>query len=287
MRNVGFCITLVFVVCGMYLSGIAQEATEKQPAYGWQNQIVGSVNLTQASFDNWTQGGDNTVAFQSNLKNSFVLNREKFNWSNNASFIFGIAKVGQQDARKSADEIRITSVYTRKVSHLLNPFVAFTALTQFAAGFKYSDNQKTQVSKFMDPGYFTQSLGLGYSPNDVVTTRIGGTLKETVTDDFPIPFADNPDTPKIEKTKIEPGLSSITNVKKDFQENIIFTSQLDLFTDFEGFNRIDVTWESDLTFKLSKFVNVTFEADLLYDRDIIRKAQFREVLSVGLTYTFL
>lgn len=270
---------------------VAQEEPPAQPApqYGWKNEIIGNLNLTQASFSNWEQGGENTLAWQVNLSTNFTLDQETYNWKNTGKFTLGFAKIAGAEARKSSDEINLESVYTRKLSKLINPFFSATAKTQFLSGFRYpNDTTKIKISKFLDPGYFTQSVGLGYSPNETVVTRLGFTMKETITSDFPVPFADDPDTPdEIEKTKIEPGLSSITDVKKKFAENILLTSRLDIFADFEAVNRIDVLWENDLTFKLTKLVNVNFEFDLLYDRDISKRRQIRQVLSLGFTYTFL
>lgn len=255
--------------------------------YGWQNEIIGSVNLTQASFDNWQKGGENTLAWQVKMTANFNLDQEKYNWSNKGKFNLGFAKVGDQEARKSADEINIESVYSRKLGHPLNPFVAVTAKTQFVSGFEYTDDAKTKVSEFMDPGYFTQSVGVGYTPNENFKTRLGATLKETITSDFPVPYADDPETPELEKTKVEPGISSVTNFKKKLEDNIIFTSDLDIFTDLEAFDRIDVLWENNLTFQVTKLINVTLDVDLLYDKDISDRRQIKQVLALGLSYTFL
>lgn len=291
-ESLSACLMWTFLMALGIGFSFAQETQPAQPAppqYGWKNEIIGNLNLTQASFSNWEQGGENTLAWQTNLTTNCTLDQEKYNWKNTGKFTLGFAKIAGTEARKSSDEISIESLLTRKVSKLLNPFVSATAKTQFLSGFQYpNDTTKVEISKFMDPGYFTQSIGVGYSPNEVVLTRVGFTMKETITSDFPVPFADDPDTPnEIEKTKIEPGISSITDVKQKFAENILLTSRLDIFADFEAFNRIDVLWENDLTFKLTKLVNVNFEFDLLYDRDISKRRQIRQVLSVGFTYTFL
>ncbi len=279
-------LILIFMV--IISTGILAAQEAPPPQYGWKNEIIGNLNLTQASFSNWEQGGENTLAWQVNLTTGFTLDQQKYNWKNSGKFTLGFAKVAGAAARKSSDEINLETVYTRKFNQLLNPFVSATAKTQFLSGFRYPDDTtKVKISKFLDPGYFTQSVGVGYSPNEIVLSRLGFTLKETITSDFPAPFADDPDTPEIEKTKIEPGLSSITDLKKKFAENILLTSRLDVFADFKAFNRIDVLWENDLTFKLTKLVNVNLEYDLLYDRDISKRRQIRQVLSVGLSYTFL
>ncbi len=277
-----------FIVLGLFFSRfvLAQEE-EKEPEYGWQNEIVGTLNFTQASFDNWAQGGESAVAWQVSLNTESVLEQERYTWTTNSRFTFGLAKVGDTEARKSADEIKLESVYTRKVSPLLNPFIAFTAVTQFVSGFEFDGDRKTKVSQCMDPGYFTQSVGFGYTHSKVFKTRLGATVKETITNDFPVPYADDPDTPEIEKVKIEPGISSVTNFKTKFQENILFSSKLDIFSDLEAFDRIDILWENNLTFKISKLFNVNFNVDLLYDKDVSDTRQLKQVLAIGITYSFV
>ena len=267
---------------------IAQEAKEDSVVYGWKNQVVPGLNLTQASFDNWEQGGENTLAWQLKMDMNLTNDQEKFIWVNNGKFTLGFAKVGDDEAKKSADLIDLESVYTRELGKYLSPFVAVTGKTQFAAGFQFEGDTKTKVSKFLDPGYFTQSLGLGYISEDKkFKSRLGFVVKETVTSDFPMPYADDPETTKVEKTKVEPGIISVTNLKKQFNEDVIFTSKLDIFTDLEAFNRTDMTWENNLTLKVAKYINVSVELVLFYDRDITRKLQIKQVLAVGFTYTLL
>ncbi|MFQ5637163.1 MAG: DUF3078 domain-containing protein [bacterium] len=263
-------------------------AQEPDTTLGWKNEIVGTLNLTQASFDNWQQGGENTLAWQVTLNAGFILQQEKFNWTTKSKFTFGFAKVEGSEAKKSADEIKIESVYIRKLGRALNPFFSVTAQTQAVAAFEFNDDgSKTQISKFLDPAYFTQSAGVGYKPGDIFQTRLGATIKETITRDFPQPFADDPGTLDVEKTKVEPGISSVTEFRIPLHENIVLNSKLDIFSDFEGFDRIDVLWENNLTMKVSKLINVAVTADLFYDKDISERRQIRQILAIGFTYSFL
>jgi len=277
-------ILAIIFVCNSIL---AQESQEDSVVYGWKKEVIGNLNLTQASFENWQQGGESALAWQTNINSNFILNTVNYEWNNTAKFTLGFAKVGDIEARKSADEISLESVLTRKLSTVFNPFVAFTAKTQLLSGFQYDGDIKTQVSQFLDPGYFTQSAGIGYSPNEWVTTRFGVAVKETITSDFPIPYADDPVTPEIEKTKVEPGLTSVTDFKRELAENILFISKLDLFSDLEAIDRIDVLWENDIVMTVTKLINVTLEFDLLYDKDVSDERQIRQVLSVGLAYKLL
>ena len=173
--------------------------------------MIGGINLTQTSFDNWKQGGENSFAWQINLNFKFVNDQEKFSWANSGKFSYGSSKTGDQKVRKSIDEIKLESVYTHKMAKFLNPFVAGTGETQFAPGYNYSADANTQVSSFFDPAYSRESIGMGYKPNKTIQTRLGGALKQTITSEYPAPYADDPKTPKIEKIKKEVGIESVTD----------------------------------------------------------------------------
>ncbi len=265
----------------------SQESPEKASVYGWKNEITGGLNLTQTSFDNWAQGGESSFAWQLNLNAKFVNDEEKYNWSNTGKISYGQTKVGDLDSRKSVDEIKLESVLTFKVKLYVSPYVATTGETQFTKGYRFTETDKTAISDFLDPAYFTQSAGLGFSKDEHFKTRLGASLKETITSNFPIPYADDPETAEVEKTKVELGAESVTDVSYTLAENILFTSKLELFSNLEAFNEIDVQWDSILAAKVAKYIDVNFNVKLFYDRDISKQRQLKQALAVGLTYTFL
>jgi hypothetical protein len=281
-----FLAAAVFVFM-LSLNVFAQEEKKEEPKYGWQNEVVAGLNLTQTSFDNWSQGGENSLAWQFNFNAKFINDQEKYNWSNTGKLLFGRTKVGSQDSRKSIDEIKLESVYTYKMSLYVNPYISASAQTQLMKGYKYTDTTNFVVSNFFDPAYFIQSAGIGYTPNEDFTTRIGAAVKETVTRDYPVPYADDPDTPEIEKTKVEPGMESVTNLNVTLAKNILFTTNLQLFSNMKAFNEIDVNWDNLLVAKVNDYINVNFNLKLFYDRDISTKRQLMQSLALGLTYTLL
>ena len=281
-----FLAAAVFVFM-LSLNVFAQEEKKEEPKYGWQNEVVTGLNLTQNSFDNWSQGGENSLAWQFNFNAKFINDQKKYNWSNTGKLQFGRTKVGDQDSRKSIDEIKLESVYTYKMSLYVNPYISASAQTQLMKGYKYTDTTNFVVSNFFDPAYFIQSAGIGFAPNETVKTRLGAALKETVTRDYPVPYADDPDTPEIEKTKVEPGMESVTGVNVSLAKNILFTSNLQLFSNMKAFNEIDVNWDNLLVAKVNDYINVNFNVKLFYDRDISTKRQLMQSLALGLTYTLL
>lgn len=271
-------------------SVIAQEEQKEPPSYGWQKELVGNLNFTQTSFSNWAQGGEDAWSWQLDVLGKFVNDQAKFNWANGVKFSFGQSKVGDAQSRKSADELRLESVLTYKMGIYINPYVAVTGETQVAKGFFFPDDPdlpRVEISRFMDPAYFTESLGLGYAPTGGIKTRLGIALKQTVADRFAATFTDDPATEKIEKVRSEVGAESVTDVSRKLSRNILFTSKLELFSTLESLKTVDVRWDNVFSAKVSKYIGVSFNVKLLYDRDISIRRQLKQVLAVGLTYAFL
>jgi hypothetical protein len=286
--NLKSIVFVLFLSSFLGTNVLAQEKPAEEPKYGWQKEIVGGINLTQTSLSNWTQGGENSFAWQLNFNFKFVNSQEKFNWANSGKFTYGSTKIGDQEFRKSLDEIRLESVFTYKQGKYVNPYAAFTAETQFAPGYNYDTTPKTPISAFMDPGYFRESIGVGYYPNKIVKTRLGVALKQTITSDYPIPYADNPDTvDKIEKIKNEFGADSVTDISWKITKNSLFTSKLELFYSFKALDETDVNWDNVFTIMISKYFNVNINLKLFYDKDISEKRQIKQAIALGFTYSFL
>lgn len=273
-------LVLIFLVFSFSLSAFAQDTKEKKPDYGWKNEAIGILNFTQNQFDNWAAGGENSWSWQMDLNGKFVNDQKKYNWATSAKLSYGKTKVGDATARKAADEIKLESVFTYKIGVYVNPYVAVTGLTQFTDGYAYTDSSKTVISSFMDPGYFTQSIGMGIDVNKNIKTRLGAALKETITEKF------NKVVPKKE-TLTEFGAESVTDVKWQMLENILYTSKLELFSNLKSLDEIDVNWDNLFAAKISDYITVSFNLKLMYDKDISTKRQIKQTLAVGLSYTLL
>jgi hypothetical protein len=274
------------VIIGLCFAGAFAE--EEEQKLGWETELIANFNFTQASFDNWSQGGENTLGWQAGLNGKFIHFGARHEWLNGGKLAYGMQKVGDEDSRKSVDEISLETVYTYKAGFYVDPYVAATALTQFSKGYEYDDSGKTAVSDFLDPGYFTQSAGVGRTYGDVFRSRLGVAVKETITDKHPVPYADDPETEdEIEDTKVEVGMESVSELSLSLAENLMFTSKLDLFSNLEASNEIDVTWDNLLTAKVQEYVNVSLNVKIFYDRDISKKRQLKQSLAIGLTYALM
>ena len=287
LRKLFVLVSLLSFILLVNLPLLAQEAEKQEAEYGWQKGLVGNLNLTQTQFDNWTQGGENAFAWQLNINGKALRDEEKYKWDNSGKVSYGQAKLADIEVRKSVDEIKLESVFTYLLGVYVNPYVAASSETQFTTGYEYSEDSKTDVSAFLDPGYFSQSVGLGYEPVREFKTRLGFAFHETITSDYPVPYADDPDTDEVEKIKVEPGLESVTDFSKSLIGNILLTSKLEIFSNLKGVDEIDVKWDNIFSAKISKYIDVNFNIKFLYDRDSSEKRQLKQALAVGLTYTFL
>jgi hypothetical protein len=251
----------------------------------WQKNLVANLNFNQASFDNWAQGGETSLAYQVNLSGNLLYQPESIHWETTGGIKYGISRIGDQPARKTIDEIRIGSVITYAWPKIAEPYISVTAETQLAPGYAYSDEGKVQLSDFLDPGYFTQSIGLGTKPLEGLTLRAGGAVKETVTDQYSIPFADDPDTDKIEKIKVEAGAEAVADLQRAFNESALLESRLELFSDLESVATVDVRWDTKLTAKVSEIIQFSANLVIYYDRDVSTKRQLYQTLALGISYT--
>ncbi len=262
----------------------AQQATATpEDSLGWHRQAVGQLNFTNVAFDNWSQGGENSLAWQLTMSSSFEDVRPRFVWGSSAKLGYGRSKLGSSDFRKSIDEIRLESVLKLRTKGPLAPFVSALLLTQFSTGYAYTDSARTAISGFFDPGYLTESLGVSYQSSPVFKELLGGAVKETFTRNYPV-YADNPATPTVEKTRVEGGVSSETDLNLKYHKNMILTSQLNLFSNLKGISEVDVNWDTTLTLQVAKYVNVNFDTRLVYDRTVSARRQLKQSLAIGLNY---
>ena len=277
---------LAVLVLGLF--GQTAQAEKPEVIYGWKHSLVGALGLTQVAFKDWQQGGEDALAWTLALEGQSVQDRPKTNWTTSSKFAFGQTKLGDQGTRKTDDKIDIETVFTYKIDVYVNPYAAATLKTQFARGYQYDKTGKrTATSAFLDPAYLTQSAGVGYQPVPKVKTRLGLALREVLTSDFPH-YADDPETKdEIEKTKVEGGVESVTNAEWSLAQNLLLRSKLELFAPIGSMSDVVMRNDNTIAAKVSEYITVNLNVDLINDKTASSKMQVKEVLSLSLSYTFM
>jgi hypothetical protein len=263
------------LLLSLFLIGTLSFAQDDTPKYGWTKEMAAGLNLTQNSFDNWAKGGENSYSWQLNYNFKFENNQEKFNWLNSGKLNYGMTKVGEGESKKSTDEIKLESVLAYKMGIKIDPYVSVSAETQAGPSYNYDVDPKVKITRFMDPGYIREAIGFSYKPNESISTRFGASVKHTLVQDT-----------EIVESQTEVGAESVTDAAWKISETSQVSSKLELFSNFEGLEDIDVNWDTVLSAQVNKYIAMNFNVKLVYDNDISKKRQLKQVLGIGLTYNF-
>ena len=276
-----------FLFCGLLFCALTSygQDTTKPPIYGWKHGIVAGLTLTQVAFTDWAQGGENALAYTVSADGKSAADEEVTNWTNAYKLAFGQTRIGGQGLRKTDDIIDLATVFTYKPWTYVNPYVAATMKTQFAKGLAYDGSgNETGVSQFFDPAYLTQSGGLGYQPIPGVKTRLGVAVREVVTSQFN-QYTNDPSTPEIEKTTVDGGFESVTNIEWSLAENMLFKTQLELFDPLKHLDEVVVRNTTTITAKVNKYISTIFSLQLVNEKRVSPKTQVKESIAIGLSYT--
>ncbi len=283
--------TVVIIVFCFLISSVFSQDAEKEkkeePTYGWENKFIGTINLTQTSLSNWTQGGDNAWSWQANINGVFEQKEEGFNWKNTVQLLYGKSKIGSDDPKKTDDQIFLETVYTYKMGNILNPYIGGSALTQFTTGYSYDTKPPIKVSGFLDPGYFREGIGVEYKPSENFDTRLGFAMRQTIADVYAATYSDDPETESIEKFSNQIGAESVTNFSTNLSKLIVYVTKLELFSELKAINQTVVRWDNLISSQVADYISVSFSFKLYYEPRVSIQRQLNQTLAVGLTYSFL
>lgn len=275
----------------LFISNIAftqePQSTQLADTSVWKHTMIINANITQISFTDWAQGGENSLAYALFLEGKSTYAVDRIDWVNSYKFGYGQAKLGSQSIRKTDDKIDLESVLTYKMGTYINPYASATLKTQFAEGVTYdAAGVATRVSNFFDPAYLTQAIGVGYQPIPEVKTRLGAALREVITKSY-VGYSDDPSTSKIEKVKTEGGAESVTEVGWTMMENIVLNAKLEIFAPLKTLSRMTVRSDNTLSAKVNKYLSVNFNVQLINDPSVQARTQVKQTLALGFSYSLL
>ncbi|MEI8134587.1 MAG: DUF3078 domain-containing protein [bacterium] len=263
---------------------ISHQSFAQQADTTWKHSLIAGLNLSQVSYSNWAQGGEDALAYSILIAGKSINDLPNTNWTTQYNFAYGQTKLGDKSSRKTDDKIEISSVFTYKLGVYVNPYASVTFLSQFTTGYKYTDTSRTGISDFLDPAYSTQTIGLGYEPMKQFKTRLGIGIRETFTKLY-TQYSDDPSTTEVETTHIEGGFESITDFSAQLDENILYTTKLQLFAPLKTMGRIVVHFDNILTAKISKYLSTNLTVNVINDQVVTPRTQIKEGLSLGITYS--
>ncbi|NCC74124.1 MAG: DUF3078 domain-containing protein [Sphingobacteriia bacterium] len=293
MKRIALMILLLFS-----LGVVAQEAEESKGP--WKTSGITSLTLNQASFSNWSAGGENSVATMALFKFFADYTKNNFSVNNSATLKYGLLKSGDQGIRKNEDLIELNSQFNQKISDKLSGSGLINFTSQFSNGYNYPDDS-TVISKFLAPAYLTIAPGLMYKPVDYFSILFSPVSMRTifVTDQaladlgaFGVDPAEyNDQGIKISDgslSKLKLGAFAEFYLKKDIKTDFNFESKLNLFYNYlkddvipDGTAPLDFNWQNFINYKLSKWFSANAFVHFAYMPGDVRIESVPPVGGIG------
>jgi hypothetical protein len=266
----------------------------------WKRSFKAGINLNQAAFSgNWKAGGVNSFGFNTLLNFKANYKKDKNSWDNEIDMLYGMVNNAGQGYRKTVDRIFLDTKYGRMLDSTWDFAGSINFLSQFARGYSYAKDtagveQATLISDSFAPAFITAALGFEYHPTDYFKVRISPIaprvtlvkdVERFVTPDTTTPYGVVPG-----KFARFEWLSAqvLAEFNKDIVKNVNLKWRYLLFANYETLDlkTIDHRLDLNITAKVNQFVNVSIGGILLYDIDQDPGAQWSQVFSLGVLYTF-
>jgi len=266
----------------------------------WRKWITLSINFNQSAFsNNFAAGGANAIAVNGSFEYKSEYHKGSFDYVPDLIFRYAKSKNKGQGPRKTDDYLFFDNKVATQLSKSWFFFGSLTFQSQFDKGYNYdapdylSGLKPALISRFLAPGYLTESLGFEYKPNNWYDLRIGtGTARQTFMIDTTVYHnngGNNNNVPIHKTFHNDLAFQLVTTVIKPldkknkininvryqlfvpYQENIKFTS-----------HRIDGT----LTAQVTRLFGVSFNSTFIYDKSQKPGPQGSEGLGMGINYRF-
>ena len=307
------CLFFIFT-----LSGFAQDSiplVSKDSSSHWRNKNKLGFDISQIAFVNWSAGGNSAISGLIKGDFSRVYTKENQKWVNELIVRYGLNQQDGVELRKTEDLLQFSSTYGYRKDSITNWYhsAKFNFNTQFSNGYSYPNTDKA-ISRLFAPAYVFLGVGTEnstkskhrvfyLSPFTFKTTFVldqtlanqgAFGVTEAIVDSNGLINANG------KQVRTELGFLFSSYYKKEIAKNIVWVNKLVLFTDYiNKFGNIDIDYDFKLDLTVNQYVKVNIGARIIYDDDIKvkeekegkqvtvgPKLQIRQMLGVGLVYTF-
>lgn len=239
--------------------------------------------------DSWSGGGESSIATLSTI-NAFANYKKGIHtWDNSLDVKYGLLKSGDNGFRKNEDKIEFNTKYGQKAVKNWYYSAQFNLKTQMLKGYDYpADNPRKLKSNFFAPAYIIASIGMDYKPNKNLSILLSPlSAKYTIVNDTILIDQTQYGIDEDEKVKKEVGSYVNFSHKLKFWEDMELQNKVSLYSNYsEKPKNIDIDWELILTMPINQYLSTKISTHIISDDDTGSKVQFKENLSVGVSYRF-
>ena len=292
-------LILYLIITSLFVQLNAQDGTVKQiqaesskavksiDSNGWKKSGTFILNLSQGALSNWAAGGENsTLGINGIFNYSINLRSGKNTWDNNFDMALGYQNASSfSQYRKIDDRIDITSKYGHQLTQHWYASLLFNFNSQFLQGYDYSTTPYTKISNFLTPGKIILAPGMNYKTANrfsffISPIALRWVLK--IDEDFLNVAKFGVDSAK--KSNKEFGAYVTVTYKADISKWATYTGRVDLYSNYlRNPENVDFLMNNLLTMKFNKIFAANLSLDLIYDDDVIKRLQVKEILGIGIT----
>jgi hypothetical protein len=265
---------------------------------GWIRKGLLNINLSQGSTSNWAAGADK-FTFATNLFFNYqaLYKKGKNFWDNNLDVNYGLVNTTSTGFRKNDDRFDYLTKYGRQLDTSGKWFFSILGnfRTQLTDGYRFFKSPTTNAdtseltSSFMAPANILLSPGIDWKPNSKFSLFASPASSRWIvvsryTSRFGQLYALDPG-----KTfRYEIGGFLTANLNTNLGKNITYRARLDLFSNYRNNpQNVDIFCTNLLAFKVNKWLQVTYNLDVIYDDDALQPngskwgTQIKSLLGVG------
>jgi hypothetical protein len=276
----------------------------------WQFSGEAGLNLAQTDQWNWAEGGYQHFNSIFNLKSKLIYKKNKLAWESMIDNELGVLYSSEllPTWRKSADKINFSSKFGYEVANKFFITGLITFKSQHTDSYRYPQqfpnlNEPKKLTSFLSPAYTDISLGIDWKYNEhfsiylspaagLVTSCPDSLLRA----DYGVPVD------KRSITTVGPKMKTTVNTT---YKGIKIATVLELYTPYsdpdQKFGNFKVDWDLSLSYQFLKMLNFRITTSLRYNEKVkfdeyengidqprtrIRRVQFKEIVGIGVVYTF-
>ena len=295
LRIVAFlCISGLFTATALR----AQDAAEPPPT-NWAFKSSVGLNINQSTFNGaWV--GDEVGTFSWSLISNSEANKylsPRWPWTNSLLLQFGQTHQQNPDRSawlapiKSSDKIAFRSFLRYMHEWKVDPFVAFDLDSQF-----FTENRDLHIFELFTPARLSESVGFAHAFSDTdqrrLITRVGFAVRQLINRTYI-----RSTTPLEVDTRVtsDGGLEWFTQWRlAKAEDRAYYQGELRVFKAVavhvdDGpsplyWPAVDVDWQNTLSSKVTSWLSFDLFWQLLFDKQIDLRGQFKQTLGLGLTW---
>ena len=283
----------------------AKDSVSPKEKY-WKFSGVVGLNVTQVGMWNWSAGGSNNANGRVFTNLTLAYKKKDISWDSNLDTEFGLMYVPETQFKWRKPNDRI--VFSSKFGYEFKKTWFFTILagfrSQYIAGYDYKMvsgvEDKLYVSNWLSPSYTDLSMGIDWKPNTIFTvyySPVAGRFTSCTVDTLRTKYGVPQD--KTYVANLGMTFKAGINYSPTKAKELKIISTLTLYTPYtsntQKFGNIDVDWDVAVSYQFLKVLNVSLGTSLkYYDQVMITdkkgkvgpRVQFKEVIGIGIGYTF-